>query len=262
VVCLPGLARTAADFDVLAATLASGPKARRVLALDYRGRGRSARDPEWRNYDLRVELADCLAMLDALGVSRAVLVGTSRGGLISMGMAAARPALLAGVVLNDIGPVIETQGLLRIRGYVGKLPSPRSWDEAADILQRLSDGQFPGIDRSTWAELARLTWHQVGTDLVLSYDPALLNTVKSLDLEQPLPTLWHLFEGLAPVPLLVIRGEHSDILSEATLEEMQRRHPSLDIHHALGEGHAPFLRDTVAIGRMEHFVEAIDGAAS
>ncbi|GGE48151.1 alpha/beta hydrolase [Agaricicola taiwanensis] len=257
VVCLPGLARTAADFDVLARALSSGEEPRRVLALDYRGRGLSEHDPDWRRYDVRVELADVLSILDALGITRAVLVGTSRGGLISMAMSAARPALIAGVVLNDIGPVIETQGLLRIRGYVGKLPQPRSWPEAADILRRLTDGQFPAIPPQDWTELARLTWREGKDGLELCYDPALLKTVETLDLERPLPPLWQFFDGLGAMPLLIVRGEHSDILSEDTLTEMQHRHPRIEIHHALGEGHAPFLRDEASIGRIADFVRNI-----
>ena len=126
VVCLPGLARTCADFHELALSLSQdGKPSRRVLALDYRGRGRSEYDRDWRNYDLKVELADVLAVLTAASIEEAMFVGTSRGGLLTMALSAARPALLRGAVLNDIGPVIEGRGLARIRGYVGKLPAPR-----------------------------------------------------------------------------------------------------------------------------------------
>jgi pimeloyl-ACP methyl ester carboxylesterase len=123
VVCLPGLSRHSADFHELALALASDDDhPRRVLALDYRGRGRSDRDPNWRNYDVRVELNDVLQVLAATGVEQAVFVGTSRGGLITMALSAAQPAMIRAAVLNDIGPVIEGRGLARIRGYVGKLP--------------------------------------------------------------------------------------------------------------------------------------------
>ncbi len=258
VVCLPGLARTARDFEPLATAIAShASQARRVLALDYRGRGLSDRDADWRRYDLRIELEDVLSVLDALGISRAVIVGTSRGGLIAMAMAAARPTLLAGVVLNDIGPVIEVQGLLRIRGYVGRLPSPRNWPEAGDILRRISDSQFPRITAKEWEDIARLTWRENDGRLELAYDPALLKTVDAMDLEKPLPVLWHLFEGLRPVPVLAIRGEHSDILSEDTLDDMKAHHPDLDIHRVRDEGHAPLLRDQASIRRITDFIGGI-----
>src|SRR3954452_19222179 len=138
VVCLPGLARNPADFHALALALSRDERRpRRVLAVDYRGRGRSEHDPDWRRYDVRVELDDVLQVLAAAGIAHAVFVGTSRGGIIAMGISAARPALLRGAVLNDIGPVIEGTGLVRIRGYVGKLPQPADQAQAIEILKNL-----------------------------------------------------------------------------------------------------------------------------
>lgn len=259
VVCLPGLARTADDFDPLARALANDPECeRRVLALDYRGRGASERDKDWRNYNVSMELSDTLAVLDARGVRQAVIIGTSRGGLISMGMAAARPGIMAGVVFNDIGPVIETQGLLRIRGYVGKLPQPRDWREAGEILRRASDTQFPDIILDDWVDLARLTWRERKGQLESTYDPNLMKTLEDLDLERPLPPSWHLFDALPPVPLLTLRGEHSDILSEDTLDAMRERRPHMDIFRVKSQGHAPFLRDRPTINRICAFVRTVE----
>lgn len=259
IVCLPGLARTADDFDVLAVALAyDRERPRRVLALDYRGRGGSARDPDWKNYDVRVELADTLAVLDACGVSKAVFIGTSRGGLITMALAAARPAMIAGAVLNDIGPVIEAQGLLRIRGYVGKLPQPRDWREAGEILRRISDNQFPAIDLDGWSELARLTWREENGRLVPAYDPNLMRPLAEIDFEKPLPALWPFFEALALFPVLTLRGENSDILSEETLDEMQARHPAMEIFRVRDQGHAPLLRDGPTIERIRRFLRGIE----
>lgn len=263
VVCLPGLARTAHDFHALARLLASDPeRPRRVIALDYRGRGLSARDRNWRNYDVQVEMGDVLAVLAALGVGEAAVVGTSRGGLIAMALAAARPALLKAVVLNDIGPVVDGKGLIRIRGYVGKLPMPKTWDEAIDALQRLQGAQFPGLDREGWTTLARGTWteREDGT-LALAYDPALTKTLEALDLERSPPPLWPLYEGLGHVPVLAVRGAHSDILSPATLAEMTARHPAAQAHVVEGQGHAPLLEGALA-RRIADFIAAAEAGGA
>ena len=254
VVCLPGLARTAADFHELALALSGDPaQPRRVLALDYRGRGRSEYDRDWRNYEIRVELDDLMQVLAATGIEEATFVGTSRGGLLTMALAVARPGLIKGVVFNDVGPVIDARGLLRIRGYVGKLPTPRSFAEGAEILKRLADQQFPLFGDAEWEIMARRTWKQRNDTLVPDYDPRLLKTLEELDLEAPLPVLWPYFAALNHVPVLAIRGENSDLLAEQTLLEMGQRHPHCEIFTAPGQGHAPLLgsRDmTRRIGRL------------
>jgi len=259
VVCLPGLTRNATDFHHLATALSGDPeRPRRVLALDYRGRGLSAYDPDWRRYDLRVELNDVLQVLTAAGVSEAVLVGTSRGGLITMGLSAARPALLRGAVLNDIGPVIETAGLLRIRGYVGKLPEPRDLADGARILRERNLREFPGLSDDAWRVFARGSWHEEDGRTVLSYDRALMRTLEPLDLTKPQPPLWSLFEGLKRVPLLVLRGENSDLLSVETLDAMARAHPSLESITVPGQGHAPLLLEEDLIGRIRSFIVRVE----
>lgn len=254
VVCLPGFARTAADFHELALALAQDEAApRRVLALDYRGRGLSGYDTDWKNYDIRVELDDMLQMLVAAGIEEAIFVGTSRGGLLTMALGAARPAMIKGAVLNDIGPVIDARGLLRIRGYVGKLPAPRSYSEGAEILKRLSDQQFPLFGEAEWEMMAQRTWTERGGKLAPDYDPNLMKVLEQLDLEAPLPVLWSYFAGLNGVPVLAIRGANSDMLAEATLHEMAARHPDCQIFVAPGQGHAPLLgpRDMVRrIGKL------------
>jgi pimeloyl-ACP methyl ester carboxylesterase len=260
VVCLPGLARNSADFHALASALARDPKRpRRVLALDYRGRGRSEWDKNWRNYDLRIEADDTLQVLTAAGIDEAVFVGTSRGGLITMGLAALRPAMLRGVVLNDIGPAIDAKGLVRIRAYVGKLPAPRNFSEAGEILRQLSDAQFPRLTAEQWQAMARGTWHEADGRLVLAYDSRLLKILESIDLEARLPEIWPLFEGLKHLPVQVLRGANSDLLSADTLSRMQQIHPQLQAITVPDQGHAPLIEGDLA-GRVQRFIAQAEGA--
>jgi pimeloyl-ACP methyl ester carboxylesterase len=263
VVCLPGLARTAGDFHALAKALAADPAApRRVVALDYRGRGESDHDPNAENYSLPVELADLRAVLTALGISPAVFIGTSRGGLLTMLLAAAQPAAIAGAILNDIGPVIEPQGLLRIKGYVGKLPQPRTIDEGAQILKRLFDAQFPNLTNADWEDAARLTWVERNGQLRLSYDPQLSRTLATFDLDQPVPALWPQFDALGTIPLMVIRGGLSDLLSAKTVAAMRTRRKDMEIVEVADQGHPPLLGSPDMIRRIAGFSSGCDASAT
>jgi pimeloyl-ACP methyl ester carboxylesterase len=259
VVCLPGLARTVADFAPLAAELAGDSEwPRRVLALDSRGRGRSQYDRNPGNYTLEVEHADLLAVLTALEIAQAVFVGTSRGGILAMLLAVARPTAIAGCVLNDIGPVIEPEGLARIRSYVGKLPQPASFKDGADVLRKLFGGQFPKLTDGDWQAFARRTFRQEGDRVVPDYDVRLATTLQDIDLERPLPTLWKELDALARVPVLVLRGANSDILSSATVAEMRARHPTMQAIEVPEEGHAPLLREQALIGDIAAFVRSCE----
>jgi len=257
VVCLPGLARTGADFEPLAGALAGEPASpRRVIAIDARGRGKSDYDRDPANYTVQVELGDVLAVLTALAIARAVFVGTSRGGILTMLLAAARPTAIAGCVLNDIGPVIEPKGLMRIKSYVGKLPRPASFHEGADILRRLFGSQFPKLSGDDWVAFAHRTFKEAGSRIVPDYDVKLATTLKSVRPERPLPALWKEFDALARVPVLVVRGGNSDILSAATVEAMRARRASLDVVEVPDEGHAPLLSGREIIDRIGAFVAA------
>ena len=259
VVCLQGLARTVADFETLASALASGAnRPRSVLALDLRGRGRSDYDRNPKNYNVQVELADVLAVLTALAVNQAVFIGTSRGGILTMLLAVARPTVLAGCVLNDVGPVIETVGLMRIKSYLGKLPQVASLHEAADVLRRLFAAQFPKLSDDDWVAFARRTFKDAGGRIVPDYDVRLGKTLAQIDPARPVPALWKEFNALARVPLLVIRGGNSDILSRATVAAMQTRHPAIEAIEVADQGHAPLLSDPALIGRIAAFAESCD----
>ena len=254
VVCLPGLARTVADFEALAPALASDARHnRRVIAIDSRGRGRSDYDSNPANYNLAVELADVATVLTALGVEPAVVVGSSRGGILAMLLGVAHPTALAGVVLHDIGPVIELSGLARIKSYVGKLPQPRSFEDAAAILRRLFGPQFPKLTSEQWIAAALRTWRLTDGGLTPTYDVQLAQTLAGIDMERPLPPMWNEFETLSRVPLLVIRGANSDILSAATVDAMAARHPGMQVIEVPDQGHVPLL-DGDLIGQIKQFV--------
>jgi pimeloyl-ACP methyl ester carboxylesterase len=257
VVCLPGLARTGADFDPLARALAGDTEhPRYVLALDYRGRGLSGYDYDADNYSLPVELADLLSVLTALEIGRAVFVGTSRGGLITMLLGSARPAAIAGVVLNDIGPVIEARGLVRIKGYVGRLPQAKSFEEGAEFLRRLFGPQFPALSLDDWMAQARRTFREQNGRIVPDYDPKLARVLRDVDIERAPPPLWQQFDSLARMPMLVIRGANSDLLSAATFEAMRARRRQCEALVVPDQGHAPLLSDDDTIARVGAFVRS------
>jgi pimeloyl-ACP methyl ester carboxylesterase len=264
VVCLAGLTRNSADFGPLASALACGLKGpkRRVLALDYRGRGLSDHDRTWRNYSLEVENMDVLSVLVAMEIDAAIFIGTSRGGLHTMLMTATRPGVICGAVLNDIGPVLEPRGMARIRSYVGKLPQPNSIGDAVNLLKEMMSERFNGLSKADWEAYARMTFADDVGRIVMRYDRNLGKALEALDLEQPIPALWPQFDGLRNIPLLIIRGENSDLLSVDTAHEMVRRHPGAEYYTVKGQGHAPLLIDDETIDRICGFAARLDNAAA
>jgi pimeloyl-ACP methyl ester carboxylesterase len=264
VVCLPGLSRTTADFEPLGASLAGDTDGartvprRRVIALDSRGRGKSEFDRNPAHYTLATELFDLLSVLTALEIQKAVFVGTSRGGILTMLLATVRPTAIAGCVLNDIGPVIEAEGLARIRSYVGKLPIPESLPQAAEILHRLFGKQFPRLSEEQWLAFARRTFRESGGRIAPDYDPRLSLILQQGDPDKPLVPMWKEFDALARTPLLVIRGANSDLLSAGTVKAMRARRTAMDELEVPDQGHPPLLTDRPTISRIAEFVASCE----
>ena len=259
VVCLPGLTRNARDFHYLASYLSRHPeKPRNVYCLDYRGRGRSQYDRNWRNYVPYIELIDTLDFLAIRGLHRVTVVGTSRGGLIAMLMATVRPTAMGAVVLNDIGPVIETRGLARIVGYVGRMPVPKTWPEAVMLLREMNERAFPDLDEAQWEELAQALFDERKGRPALAYDRRLARAFGTIDLSQTIPDLWPQFAALGQVPAFVIRGANSDVLSAETLKAMVTRHPNLRAMTVPDQGHAPLLKEPETVETIGAFLAAND----
>ena len=258
-ICLPGLGRSVDDFGPLCTALAlRSATPRRVLAFDYRGRGLSDRDPDWRHYDLETERNDVLKALAQLGIRRAHFIGTSRGGLHILGLAAAHREMIQSAVLNDIGPVLELAGLRRIKGYIGKRVAPRNLDEAIAILKIGGGQHFDGLTPEEWRHFAVSTFGSDETALGLRYDPQLARALDAFDLDKPLPESWPLFDKLEGAPVLTIRGANSDLLSEPTLAAMGARWPASQTMTVPGQGHAPLLADVATLARIDGFLANAD----
>lgn len=257
VLCLPGLTRNGRDFHDLAVALSSDPTSPRdVYTLDYRGRGLSAFDPDWRNYAVPIEMLDVLDFITVAGLESVAVIGTSRGGLISMIMAAARPAVIGALVLNDIGPVVERAGLARISAYVGRVPLPNSWGDATKLVRDLNKRAFTTVSDQEWEAVARQMYNERNGRPAPGYDPKLSNSLSVLD--GPMPSLWPQFEALRRIPLLVLRGANSDLLSPETVEEMRRRHANFSAITVPNQGHAPLLKDAPTIGAIQAFFNAAE----
>lgn len=257
VLCLPGLTRNGRDFAAVADALAAGPAPRTVVTMDFRGRGASAyADPA--SYRPDEEAADTVAGLDALGIGKAAVIGTSRGGIVAMVLAATAPERLGPVVLNDIGPVIETAGLAAIASRMTlTLGHPvDDLDAAVADLKATMGRTFTDLDDAGWRRVAEAIY-RTGDDgrPVLDYDPALYDAFATFDPAVGLPAFWPAFEALAPRPVLVIRGMNSDLLSEATVAAMAARIPGVSVHRVPGEGHAPLLADAPTIAAVRAFLD-------
>ena len=252
VLCLPGLTRNARDFAALAEALA-GP--RRLLALDFRGRGDSDYAKDWSTYAPATYAADVLALLDQQGMERFVSIGTSLGGIVTSLIAAQAPERLAGAVLNDIGPELEEAGRLRIMDYLGTGGSFPTWVHAARHLADQHGDVHPGWDLEGWLAYAkRVMAIGPGGRIAFDYDMKIAEPFRTAP-DGPPPDMWPAFEALGGRPLVLVRGSQSDLLSRATAAQMQQRIAGLELVEIEGVGHAPTLDEPQACAAIAQLLE-------
>jgi pimeloyl-ACP methyl ester carboxylesterase len=250
VLCLPGLTRNSRDFTALATHLNAN---REVLTADLRGRGRSAWDPDPTHYQLPTYVQDAWSLLDARRISRVLVIGTSLGALMGIVMAAAKPERIAGVVLNDAGPEIDPAGLRRIAGYAGKLPPVTSWRDAAAQAKNVYGLAFPGLTDEDWLAYARQGYRENANGIPEpDVDPKISEAFKTPSAAPA--DMWPLFAMIKSVPMLVIRGALSDLLSAATVERMAREKPVLEHITVANRGHAPLLNEPECVRAIDSFV--------
>jgi pimeloyl-ACP methyl ester carboxylesterase len=255
VLCLHGFTRNSRDFEDLAPVIvASG---RRVIAIDMRGRGGSDRDPRPANYHPKIYGRDVLGFLAALGIPRAVFLGTSMGGLITLTIALLRPTVIAAAILNDVGPEVDPAGIARIQSYAGRLPPVRSWQDAVDQIRSVNQAALPAYGPDDWQRMARRTFRDGPEGPVLDYDPAIASAPAGNAKFASL-IAWLAFWRLARrAPTLLVRGEHSDILTAPIAAKMQRRAPSLQVAVVPGVGHAPTLAEPETLAAIRAFLAEV-----
>ena len=249
VVCIAGLTRNSRDFEAIAPDLAVD---RLVLAVDLRGRGRSGADPSARSYTLATYADDVVRVLDAFGLDRVVVIGTSLGGLTAMWLGSEHPERVAGIVLNDIGPELQPEGAARVASYAGRLDPIRTWDEAVAQSRFVSEEALPGLSDDDWLAIARQRYREEpdGT-VVIDHDAGI--TSGPAPTEDP----WWVFERLSGIPMLLLRGAITDLLAPSTVETMEAIHAGLVAVEVPDRGHAPTLEEPVAREAITRFLASI-----
>ena len=257
VICIHGLTRNSADFDELAPELAA--MGRRVIAVDVRGRGHSAHDPNPANYNPVVYAADIVKLMDQLGLARAVFVGTSMGGLITMTLAARRLDLIAAAVLNDVGPTLSVRGLQRIAGYAGRCNTVASWIEAAGYMRDINACAFPANSDAEWDKWARRAFEPKDDgSLALRYDPHIATAIQTGKLRPTSLAARMAFRRLARRrPTLLVRGALSDLVELDQANWMRKAAPELQYAEVPEVGHAPMLTEPVALDAIRAFLARV-----
>ncbi len=253
--CLSSMAGNSSEFHDLALFLSTHrDHPRDVYALDYRGRGNSQAGTGASNYTPQVELRDILDFLITFNISQFDILGSSRGGIITMLLATARPAAIGRIILNDLGPVLEPDGLARLLGHLENMPLPSSWSEARDLMRSMYQQHFPALNAQDWQVLAARYFKENNGRLALTFDKKLGHGGRHLDLKKTLPDMWGEYLALFRFPLLIIRGEYSDMLSRKTLEHMHTLHWNARAVTVPGQGHSPLLRDRASLQTILAFL--------
>ena len=258
VIAIHGLTRNSADFGAIAPLIAQS--GRRVLAIDVRGRGKSDRAPDPMTYQPLNYAQDVLALMEQAGIARAVFLGTSMGGLITMALAAIRSKVIAAAILNDIGPEVAKEGLARIAAYSGQPVDTPGWAEAAAYVKQHNAVAFPHYTDADWDAFARRTF-RIGTEgsPVLDYDPDIAVPIRAAGAKALVPNLWPMFGRLTKArPVLLVRGGTSDLLSPTIVAKMQKRAPKMDYVEVPGVGHAPMLDEPEAKAAIFPFLGEVD----
>jgi pimeloyl-ACP methyl ester carboxylesterase len=252
--CLPGLTRNARDFEGVANRFAG---TWRVIAVDFRGRGGSAFDPDPANYHPRTYAADVLKLIDQLGIADAVFIGTSLGGLVTMMMGATDDDRIAGALLNDIGPEIDHAGIERIGTYVGKAVVFHDWSQASSALAVRNSDVFPDFMPADWERFARRVMIEKAEGIVFDYDMAIAQTF-ARPADAPPTDAWPLFDSLRGRPLTVLRGELSDLLSDEVAAQMVKRHDDCDLVIVPRVGHAPTLDEPESLEAIARLLARVE----
>lgn len=253
VICLHGLTRNARDFESLADHLAGDW---RTIVPDFRGRGMSEYDRDSSRYIPPVYSADILKLLDELGIEAAVFVGTSLGGIVTMVLAAFAPERIAGTVLNDIGPELDKEGVERIGSYVGRPLRFASWDDAVGKLSEKYGDVHPGYGRDEWLRYAKRTCRQGKTGVEFDYDMAIAEPFKQAN-SGPAADIWPLFNALADKPLLILRGENSDLFSAEAARKMCEAAPAAELVTVPDVAHAPDLEEPESIAAIDRLLNRV-----
>ncbi|KZY46355.1 hydrolase [Roseovarius sp. HI0049] len=253
VLCLAGLTRNTTDFTYLVPHMTDT----RLIRLDYRGRGQSDVAEDYMSYNILREGQDAVELLDHLGIDKATIIGTSRGGLIAMALSHTHPDRLNGVVLNDIGPEVAPIGIERIMDYVGKTPPFPDLDSAAEALKAGNEAAFPGVPLERWREQAEFMWFEKPDDagIGIRYDSRLRDAMIGQAGAGDAPDLWQLFDGLKDQPLASIRGQNSDLFTAETQARMSARHPDMITAVVPDRGHVPFLDEAESLTAIRALLE-------